>query len=202
MSQLQSSLGRRASSSGPRSKDAGADAAARAPPGARRARDTIVRSEQRYWPSSEERRVDFRRREIHEAWLVQHREHGGLLRATERAGRGPGEVAGHSGAAAAVVGRARQPERRARGGDAERGRPRSPSHHDRSPSSGVSSNAPLFFGPQPALPPFARFFHRAIPAPARPASCRGDPGGSTRAPLRGGSVNAPRSRRRATSSGG
>src|SRR5260370_27105153 len=78
----------------------------------------------------EERRVDFRRREIHEAWLVQHPEDRGLLRATERAGRGPARWRGTPGPPPAGVGRARPPEPRAALGRAEtRARPPPPFPH-------------------------------------------------------------------------
>src|SRR2546426_5245471 len=103
--------------------------------------------------------VDLPRREVDEARRVQLLEHRRALRSPERPRRSPPRRRGPRGPAPAVVRRARQPEGRTRGGDAQ---PRSDlgdrRHHEVSPVNGVPSNA-------------ATCFCRATRASARSARC-------------------------------
>src|SRR5206468_311553 len=115
-------------------------------------------------PGVEQRGIDLRRGVIHEARLMQQREDRAALARTERAGRGAPRRRGPRGPAAAIVGRAREPERGARGGDAQ---PRPDlgdrRHHEVSVASGVPSNAATCFcSSTSASARSARFFHRLI----------------------------------------
>src|SRR5881396_2224700 len=112
----------------------------------------------------EQRGIDLRRRVIHEAWLMQQGEDRGALARAERPGRGTPRRRGPRGPAPTIVGRARQPERRARGGDAQ---PRSDlgdrRHHEVAVASGVPSNAATCFcSSTSASARSARFCHRLI----------------------------------------
>ena len=122
MSQLQSSLGAVASSSGRRvAAGAAADRAARAP---RVLGEDAVHRALRAEIAAlvEQRRVDLGRRQIDEPRLVQHVEHGAPLRGAERAVAAPPRRGGRGlGPAPAVVGGLRQPERGACRRDAEPG---------------------------------------------------------------------------------
>src|SRR2546427_8309376 len=77
---------------------------------------------------------------------MQHGENRAALARAERAGRGTPRRRSALGPPPAVVGRARQPERRTRGGDAQ---PRSDlgdrCHHEGSVVTGVPSNAATCF---------------------------------------------------------
>src|SRR5438094_10116308 len=113
-------------------------------------------------PGVEQRGIDLRRGVIHEARLMQQREDRAALARTERAGRGAPRRRGPRGPAAAIVGRAREPERGARGGDAQ---PRPDlgdrRHHEVSVASGAPSNAATCFcSSTSASARSARFFHR------------------------------------------
>src|SRR5437867_3305880 len=115
-------------------------------------------------PGVEQRGVDLGRGEIHEARLMQHGENRAALARAERAGRGTPRRRSALGPPPAVVGRARQPERRTRGGDAQ---PRSDlgdrCHHEGSVVSGVPSNAATCFcRATRASARSARFCHRLI----------------------------------------
>src|SRR6266566_6049322 len=103
--------------------------------------------------------VDLAWGQVHEARRVQLLEHRPTLRLPERPRRSPTRRRGPRGPAPAVVRRARQPEGRTRGGDAQ---PRSDlgdrRHHEVSPVNGVPSNA-------------ATCFCRATRASARSARC-------------------------------
>src|SRR6266852_4257059 len=112
----------------------------------------------------EQQGIDLRRRVIHEAWLMQQGEDRGALARAERPGRGAPRRRGPRGPAPTIVGRARQPERGARGGDAQ---PRSDlgdrRHHEGSVASGVPSNAATCFcSSTRASARSARFCHRVI----------------------------------------
>src|SRR5438876_3248301 len=115
-------------------------------------------------PGVEQRGVDLGRGEIHEARLMQHGENRAALAGAERAGRGTPRRRSALGPPPAVVGRARQPERRTRGGDAQ---PRSDlgdrCHHEGSVVTGVPSNAATCFcRATRASARSARFCHRLI----------------------------------------
>src|SRR5438552_1151211 len=95
---------------------------------------------------------------------MQHGENRAALARAERAGRGTPRRRSALGPPPAVVGRARQPERRTRGGDAQ---PRSDlgdrCHHEGSVVSGVPSNAATCFcRATRASARSARFCHRLI----------------------------------------
>ena len=94
----------------------------------------------------EQRGVHFGWRQVHEPWLVQHGEDIGTLAGTERTGRGPARREGTLGPPPSVVGRPRQAERRARRRDAKPGSHLGHGRHqERAVSSGVPSNAAMFF---------------------------------------------------------
>ena len=97
-------------------------------------------------PFVEQGGVDLGRGQVHEARLVQHVQDRGLLPGAEGAGRPRPRRQGTLGPPPSVVGRTGQPERRARGRDAQ---PRSDlgdrRHQEGSVVSGVPSNAAICF---------------------------------------------------------
>ena len=124
----------------------------------------------------EQRGLDLRRRVIHEARLMQHGEHRAALARTERPGRGVPRRRGPRGPTPTIVGRARQPEGGARGGDAQ---PRSDlgdgRHHEVSVARGVPSNAALCFcSSTRASDRSARFCHRLISRACSASPSRAD----------------------------
>ena len=106
-----------------------------------------MRSEQRISALIEQRGVDLGRREIHEVRLVQDAEDRRALCRTEGARRGRASPRGTLGPPSAIERRARQRERSARRRNTESGADLGDRlHQESSVSSGVPSNAAMFFG--------------------------------------------------------
>src|SRR5262245_1900421 len=105
----------------------------------------MVRSEQRYRPSSSSVAYNFGWGEIHEAWLVEHGEHRGTFLSAEGSRGGWSSWPVASGSASAVVGRPGYAQRATRGRNAEPWPElRHRRHQECSASSGASSSTESF----------------------------------------------------------